>query len=96
MTTSDDDTMATSIAWVRQHVRNELDTLVEWLGAEVGDLDKAERERVDQQLDLFRRALETQANRIADLEALIATPKRSSVVAPAEKTTASLIAGRAS
>jgi hypothetical protein len=92
---TDENNTPTSIGWVRQHVERRLDDIVELLGAEIGDLAKAERERVDAQLRLFQRAVEIQANRIADLEVMIAAPKRS-VASPAEKPTASLIAGRAS
>ena len=91
MTTSNDDTTSTSISWVK----HELENLMGVIGEEVALMQKAEREEVDRQFRLFQKALELQALRLAELEALISTPKRSRV-APAEKPTASLVQGRAS
>ncbi|UPK30843.1 hypothetical protein [Bradyrhizobium sp. 195] len=73
----------------------DLEDLAGLLGEEVGRAQKTEREEVGRQFELMRYALEKQANRIADLEAMIATPRRS-VMALAENVTDSLIAGRAS
>lgn len=73
----------------------DLEDLAGLLGEEVGRAQKTEREEVGRQFELMRHALEKQANRIADLEAMIATPRRS-VMALAENVTDSLIAGRAS
>lgn len=73
----------------------DLEDLAGLLGEEVGRAQKTEREEVGRQFELMGHALEKQANRIADLEAMIATPRRS-VMALAENVTDSLIAGRAS
>ena len=65
----------------------DLENFAGMIGEEVGRAQKAEREEFERQFELMRR-------RFADLEAMIATPRRS-VAAPAENT-ASLVAGRAS
>ncbi|MCA1512672.1 hypothetical protein [Bradyrhizobium sp. NBAIM01] len=62
------------------------------IGEEVARVQKAERENIERQFELFRRALEVQASRIADLEASVAAPAKRS---PAPERTASLLAGRA-
>ncbi|MDF0517734.1 hypothetical protein P0R31_10870 [Bradyrhizobium yuanmingense] len=65
----------------------DLENFAGMIGEEVGRAQKTEREQIERQFERMRR-------RIADLEAMIATPRRSATT-PAENT-ASLIAGRAS
>ncbi|MCA1433120.1 hypothetical protein I6F33_09055 [Bradyrhizobium sp. BRP20] len=70
----------------------DLEHFAAMIGEEVARVQKAEREHIERQFELMRRALQIQANRIADLEASVAAPSERSL---APERTAILIAGRA-
>ncbi|MCA1531435.1 hypothetical protein I6F21_02540 [Bradyrhizobium sp. NBAIM03] len=70
----------------------DLENFAAMIGEEVARVQKAEREDIERQFELMRRALEVQASRIADLEASVAAPSERSL---APERTASLLAGRA-